>query len=173
MPSLDEVFRLHADFVWRAIRGLGAPEAVVDDLVQEVFVVLQRRCNDFDGRTSLRSWIYVLTRGVVSNHRRRSQRERRHLQRVPEPEPGPGPDEHLEARDAASLVRAFLDQLSPRKRVVFELCEIEGLAGPEAADALGLPVNTVYSRLHDARRRFRAFVHERRPVARARAGGVS
>lgn len=176
IPPLHDVFREHADFVWRAVRRLGAPDHAIDDLVQEVFVVLHRRLEQFDGRVSLRSWLYVLTRGVVSNHRRRTRRERDRLRAVEPPPPRPGPDEALAARDAAALVHAFLSELPPGKRAVFELCDIEGLSGTETATALGIPVNTVYSRLHAARQRFRAFVQDRMSSTtppRTQSGGAS
>jgi len=176
-PQLGDVFREHADFVWRTVRRLGAPDAMADDLVQEVFVVLHRRLGEFDGRASLRSWLYVLARGVVGNHLRRHRRERARLRRVEPPLPRPGPEEYLHARDAAAMVELFLSTLSPSKRHVFDLSDVEGMAGPEVADALGIPINTVYSRLHAARQSFRAFVREHRepPVVapRRRSGAIS
>src|SRR5207302_10408961 len=78
VPSLSEVFRQYAPFVWRALRRLGVPESDVEDVCQEVFVVVHRKLGDFEGRSSLRTWIYGICTRTASDYRR-SGRVRREI----------------------------------------------------------------------------------------------
>jgi len=104
------------------------------------------------------TWLYHLTRGTVSNFRRRADRHERRLRLIaPPPSAVPDPDRHLESERAASAVAMFLSQLDPDRRAVFELSDIDGMSAPAIAEALGVKLNTVYSRLRVARDRFRAF----------------
>ena len=151
------VFDEHARYVWRALRHLGVPEADVEDLCQEVFVVVQRKLADFEGRSELRTWLYGICLRVASDHRRRAhvRRERPHA----DPSeglaaaPGQNPDVQVEARLA---LQALLDELDEDKRAVLVLYELEGLTMKEVAEVVGCPLQTAYSRLHAARTHVRA-----------------
>lgn len=143
---------------------MGIPEHAVEDVMHEVFLVVHRRLGDYDGRVAMTTWLYQITRGVVSNHRRSRQREERRL-RLVDPRPAPAPDPEAQTRrdQAAAFVRTFLQQLDTDKREVFELAELEGLPLPEVAQLVGINLNTAYSRLRAARLRFQ------RAVTRLRA----
>lgn len=69
-PTFAAVYDAHFAFVWRSVRGLGVPTDAVDDVTQEIFLVIHRRLGDFEGRSSLRSWIYGIARNTVRTHRR-------------------------------------------------------------------------------------------------------
>ena len=127
-------------------------------------MVVQRRLADYDGRASMTSWLYGIARGVTANHRRGRGRAARRLQLVvpPDAEPAPGPDQHVAVGEAADMVAGFLESLDPGKREVFELAELEGMRGPEIAAALGVKVDTVYSRLREARLRFQRLADRHR-----------
>jgi RNA polymerase sigma-70 factor (ECF subfamily) len=159
--SLDDVYREHAGFVWRAVRRLGISPAEAEDVVHEVFLVVRRRLAEFDGRAALRSWLFGVARGVASNHRRGRTRAARRLELVPASASPETPEEAARRREAAALVREFLGALDADKRLVFELADIEGMRGPEIAAALGLNQNSVYSRLRAARERFAEFLRAR------------
>lgn len=159
-PDLEELYRRHAGFVWRAVRRMGIPEEMAEDVVQEVFIVARRRLPSYEGRGAPSSWLYGIARGVTANLRRHHERARRRLELVAAPTPAPDdPERDLERRRAAERVRAMLAALDPEKREVFVLADVEGLSGPEIAAALDLKLNTVYSRLRLARDRFRR-LHE-------------
>ena len=68
------------------------------------------------------------------------------------------PIEALEQRDARRLMQQILAQLTERRRTTFFLFEIEGYSGEEIAVLEGVSVNTVYTRLHHARRDFMALL---------------
>jgi RNA polymerase sigma-70 factor, ECF subfamily len=73
--TVARVYDSHFDFVWRNARRLGVPNANADDVVQDVFIVVQRRIADFDGRTSMQAWIFGILLRVVSDHRRNHRRK--------------------------------------------------------------------------------------------------
>jgi RNA polymerase sigma-70 factor (ECF subfamily) len=156
LPDLATLFRTHFDFVWRVARSLGVPASGVDDAVQDVFLTVHRRLSEFEGRASMRTWIYAITYRTAQNHRRRSQRQRfDELLEEPLAE-GPGPAEQLDSARAGQFVMQFLEGVSAEKRDVFVLCVLEELSAPEVAEILGVKLNTVYSRLRLARADFRA-----------------
>ncbi len=167
--SLEEVYARHSGFVWRVVRRMGISEDAVEDVMHEVFLVVHRRLHEFDGRVALTTWLYHITRGVVSNHQRSRRREQRRLQLVdPQPTPAPDPEAQTRRGQAAAFVRTFLEQLDPKKREVFQLAELEGLPMPEVAELTGLNLNTAYSRLRAARQRFQRAVERLRAADDAR-----
>lgn len=150
--DFEALYEAHFDFVWRSARRLGAPPHALDDAVQEVFLVAYRKLPEFLGRSRLKTWLFGITLRVVRAHRRRL------LTRVAEPLPEtlpddirPGPGQSLEQRQALELLHRLLDKLDEAKREVFILAELEEFSAPEIAEALGVNLNTVYSRLRAAR----------------------
>lgn len=174
-PTLEAVYAHHSGFVWRIVRRMGIPEHGVEDVLHEVFLVVHRRLPEYDGRVAMTTWLYHLTRGVVSNHRRGRAREQRRLELVDPRPAAPAPDPEAQTRrgQAAAFVRTFLAELDPDKREVFELAELEGLPIPEVAELVGVNLNTAYSRLRAARQLFQRAVEriraaeERRLVPRS------
>lgn len=169
VPSFEEVYEQCFDFVWRNARRLGVAEAAVDDVVQEVFVVVYRRLADFEGRSSLKTWIFGILLRVVSDWRRSRRRKGGHASLDAIAPDGEMLDEKalcpigaLEQAEAVRLLHRLLAQLDEDKRAVFVLAELEETTAPEIAEALGIPVNTVYSRLRAARLEFdRALARQR------------
>lgn len=170
VPPLAEIFRQYAPFVWRALRRLGVPESDVEDVCQEVFVVVHRKLGDFEGRSSLRTWIYGICARTASDYRR-SGRVRREVVTDAPPETAHegGQDDAVALRQARATLDRILDDLDDDKRSVFVLYEIEELTMAEVADALGCPLQTAYSRLHAARKVVEAGVM-RANATRARGG---
>ncbi len=175
--NLQEIYEQHADFVWRTLRRLGVAEAESRDAVQDVFLLVHRSLPEFEGRSSLKTWIFAISRSVA-------RRRRAHARRAPQLYVEGSVEDELDlsadvARDAEhneqrELLAAILAPLPAEQRNVFILFEIEELTGQEISDALGLPLGTVYSRLELARKAFRAGVARhtaRERFAFRRAGG--
>jgi RNA polymerase sigma-70 factor (ECF subfamily) len=158
VTPLEQVYREHADFIWRLLRHLGVAEEHRDDVFHEVFLVVHRRLADHDERSSLTTWLFGITRNVVLHHRRSQARHLRRLTVAPEPTRGPGPEEHVARLEAHALVDRFLATLADDQRIAFALAEIEGLHAPEIAAHLGVNLNTFYSRLITLRKRFAQFI---------------
>lgn len=156
------LFVAHYGFVCRALRSMSVDAASIEDLAQDVFIVLHRRLDDYDSSRDVRSWLWGIAKRVASTHARSATRAERRLRALPDPSPGPAPDERVELRQRADLVTEFLGSLPEGQREVFMLVELESMSAPEVAEALGLKLNTVYSRLRAARDRFkRAVVRHR------------
>lgn len=159
--ELERIYRAHADFVWRSVQRFGVGPAYAEDVVHEVFLVVQRRLGDLDPKASVRGWLWGIARGVAANHRRgrarAARREQVSFEVVPPPTPI-DPEQQVRVAEAAAVVLRFLDQLPADKRAVFELADIEGLSCPEIAGLLELELGTVYAQLRTARRRFRTFL---------------
>lgn len=159
LPTLPQIFREYAPFTWRALRRLGVPESDVEDVCQEVFVVVHRKLGDFEGRSSLKTWIYGICARTASDYRR-SGRVRREVVTDAPPEGTHEASQHdvLQMREARKALDRILDQLDDDKRSVFVLYEIEELTMAEVAEALQCPLQTAYSRLHAARKLVEAAV---------------
>lgn len=157
--DFERVYSEHFHHVTRWARAFGGLEADVDDLAQEVFLVVRRKLNEFDGR-SLPAWLYGITRKTVSDYRRRAWLRRilhgvtRSLDAAP-PEAGAiaGVDA-VERLEAQRILRNVVAQMSLVRRTAFILFEIEGYSGEEIAELEQIPIATVYTRLHHARKDF-------------------
>jgi RNA polymerase sigma-70 factor (ECF subfamily) len=150
--TAGDLFVSHGPYVWRALRYLGAPSSEIADLVQEVFVVVHRKIDSFEGRAELRTWIYGICLRVIAAHRRRARVQREDVvAEVPQTSAPADQDGSVEREQNRALLRAALERLSPERREVFVLYEIEELAMREVAEAVGCPLQTAYSRLYAAR----------------------
>jgi RNA polymerase sigma-70 factor (ECF subfamily) len=152
----DDVYRDYFAFVWRSAKRLGIYDAALDDVVQEVFVIVHRRLESFEGRSLLRTWLFGITVRVVRGHKRGAARKT--LESSVEPDTlhtaASGPAESLETSEAVRLIYAILDELDDDRREVFVLAEFEQLPMAAIAATLGINVNTGYARLRAARHAF-------------------
>lgn len=166
-PGFAALYQQHAGLVRRALRQLGVAPASLDDAVQDVFVVLHRRIDEYERDRSLKNWLWGIARGVASGYRRSERRRDRLHATLPAPE-GPGlPERGVARREAADILDDFLGSLDADKCAVFVLSELEGRRGPEIAEQLQVNLNTVYARLRAARQRFdAAMTDHRRPDRR-------
>ncbi len=129
--------------VWRFTAGLvGA--AAADDLTQETYLRAVRGVAAFAGRSSARTWLLAIARHVCADHIRTLQRRRRLEARLPEPDPVPDPAGQVSAVD-------LLRDLPEERRVAFVLTQLLGLSYEEAAEACGVALGTIRSRVARAR----------------------
>lgn len=163
-PDFVAVYRAHFAFVWRSLRRLGVPEHSLDDAAQEVFMTVHRRLGEFEGRSSLKTWIFGVLRNVARHHRRA-------LGRRPDTDPLPeavadthrtGPHESAVKSEAAAVLHRFLDGLDEGLREAFILSELEQMTAPEVAAATGVNLHTVHSRIRTGRQQFEQMVTRQR-----------
>jgi RNA polymerase sigma-70 factor (ECF subfamily) len=145
------LYERYSQPVFRFVSALGVPAEEREDAAQDVFVAVYRGLGKFRGEAQLSTWIYRIAARHAS-HLGRRRRVRSFLSILPwhEPEPEPQPDPAEKASELRLLDR-LLDKLSPKKRMVLVLFEIEGLGVNEIADVMECPANTVWSRLRHAR----------------------
>lgn len=161
LPSFEELYADHADFIWRSARRLGVTEGAVEDVVQEVFLVAHRRLRDFEPGTALKAWLWRILTNVVQTQRRTQRRKSRFFGGGDEPDPAllsapaaHAPDELAQRAQATRILHHLLDQLDDDKRAVFVLVELEELSVVEATAMLDVNLNTMHARLRAARRDF-------------------
>lgn len=140
----------------RWVRAMGGPDADREDLVQDVFLVVYRRLPDFDGK-NVAGWLYQIARRRVRDFRRLFWVKHLFGPSVPLSEglskPGPSPADSLETKERGQQLSRMLDSLNPDQRAAFVLFEIEGYSGEEIAHLQAVPLNTVWARIHKARKK--------------------
>ena len=155
--SFEALYDQWFDDVSRWVRALGARDADREDLVQDIFMVVHRRLADFDGQ-NVAGWLYRIAGRKVRDHRRllwvkqlfgsrslplsEAMLQTRH-----------GPLDALETKQKRELLERLLDGLNVDQRAAFVLFEIEGNSGEEIAKLQGVPINTVWARIHKARKK--------------------
>lgn len=163
--ELQRIYRAELGYVWSTLRRLGVWEKDLPDAAHDVFVVVHRKLPDYDRARPLRPWLFGIAYRVALDHKRKAHVTREAaLPSVDGPADLVPADELVASGEAKALVRAGLDALDVDRRAVLVLHDLEGHAIPACAEALGVPVNTLYSRLRLARQDFTAAV--RRAAAR-------
>lgn len=160
-PSFDEVYQQTFPLVWRTVRRLGVGDSARDDVVQEVFFAVYRKLDEFEGRSSVKTWVFNILMGIVRNYRR-SRRRKGKGQALSAPVVDPAvledvtadPSELASREEAGRILHMLLDELTEEKAVVFVMAELEGMTVPEIAELVNANINTVYSRLRAARHEF-------------------
>jgi RNA polymerase sigma-70 factor, ECF subfamily len=142
----------HVPYVWRVLRSMGVAEHDLPDVCQDTFLVVHRRLAEFEGRSSLRTWICGIALRVASDHRGKAYRRREQAQgELPDVADSAAQDDELERRQAREQLGRLLDGLPADQRQVFVLFEIEQMQMKEVAAVVGCPLSTAYSRLYAAR----------------------
>ncbi len=157
--DLPEIYDQFADDVWTTLQRLGVDDADLDDACQEVFLVVHRKRGEFsDARGTLGGWIYGIASNVAHQFRQRRARRREVSDDVLREEQSPtgAPDAPMAHREEVARVERLLSALDPDRRDIFVRVEIEEQTCEEVALATGLPIGTVWSRLHRARAQFAA-----------------
>jgi RNA polymerase sigma-70 factor, ECF subfamily len=149
--AVSALYRAHFSFVWRSLRRLGVRSSSLDDATQDVFLVAHRKLHAYREQSGHKAWLFAIAVRVAAEHRRRDARlqldpdaslQTQHLEKT------------LELRQQTDLLDRVLDTLLDEQRVVFVMAEIEQFSVPEISSALGVKLNTVYSRLRLARGHF-------------------
>lgn len=129
-----------------------------EDVLQDTLINVAKHLGDFEGRSSLSSWVFSLTRSACARKRRglknRPPVNDEHL--AEEPDLAPNPEARAAHQELASALSGALDGLSDDYREVILLRDVEGLSAPEAASSLGITVDALKSRLHRAREALRS-----------------
>lgn len=159
-PAWKQLYDSHFPFVERICRRLGTPDAELDDVVQETFVIAFKKLSAFsEGKLS--TWLYRIAANVVSSRHRRRRIRTALFGLFTESPPEPAVDRAYDAREAQAQVAAVLERMAPKKREVFALYELDGMSGEEIAERVGCKVDTVWSRLHYARADFERIARKR------------
>jgi RNA polymerase sigma-70 factor (ECF subfamily) len=163
------LFLRHKSDVARLVyRMLNAP-ADLEDVIQEVFVQVFRSLKDFRGQAKFSTWLHRVTVNVVLMHRRSARSRPVLTEELPgelvADEHQTLPDDDVERLERMRAFQRLLARLADKKRIVFVLHELEGMAPGEIAQVVGAPVLTVRTRLFYARRELEAMLAEEPTLA--------
>ncbi|WP_437874998.1 RNA polymerase sigma factor [Sorangium sp. So ce513] len=153
--AFAEIFRRYRRDVARLVFRMLGPSADAEDVIQEVFIQVHRSLGDFRGQSKFTTWLHRVTVNAVLMARR-AARSRPVFAGEPsadhEVDSGMLPDEDAARARRIDAFRRVLERLPEKKRVVYILHELEGIAPTEIAEIVGAPVLTVRTRLFYARR---------------------
>jgi len=151
--ALGELYDLHCRSLRRFLTRATGDAEDVDDLVHATFLTAGRIAARYDGRLSCRPWLMGIAAQLLRRRRRTFGRLFAVLSSVAgQQSASADPRAMLQTR--TDVGRALL-AISEAKRITFLMAEVEGLTCPEIAAALGIPVGTVWTRLHAARQELR------------------
>lgn len=161
--SLDvaALYTEHAEFVGRVLLRFLGEGNHVDDILQETFIIAFEKRDSFDAsRAAPSTWLYGIAANLCRHHKRGAGRQGKFHERLGREEStaDAGPAMELERQQEIALVQEVVQGLPFKQREAFVLYEIEGLSGKEIAAMLQVPLGTVWTRLHEARNRFRESV---------------
>jgi RNA polymerase sigma-70 factor, ECF subfamily len=165
--DVEAAYCAHVEDVARWARRLGGPTAEVEDIVHEVFLVVQRRVGEWRGDARITTWLYEITLRVVRDRRRRWRWPRWSwtASSAGFEVSGPGRDptelasdqpdalDLLQRREATTLLYRILDGIGEKYRTVIILFELEGLSGEEIAKLTKTSLSNVWVRLFRARQK--------------------
>jgi len=171
-PTLEfrPLFDAHLAFVGRVLRRCGVPDRELEDARQEVFLIVHRKLCEFEGRASVRTWVYAIAARVALVTLRKPHLRRELLVSAPsEPVVDGGQESAVVQRSAVEAALRALHTMDADKRQAFELYELEGMSVAEVASHVGVPENTALYRLHRAREELASKLNRAAVVAEVRA----
>lgn len=163
-PAFRALFEAEFGYVFNSLRRLGVREPDLEDVTHDVFIKVHRLLPELDPARPVRPWLFGVAFRVASDYRRLARHAREIAEEPPhEPIDSALPaDEQIASAQARRHVLEALEELELDRRAVLVLHDIDGQAMPQIAEALGIPLNTAYSRLRLAREQFRSAVRKGR-----------
>ena len=158
MSALGEVYDRHREPLRRFLARATANAEDVDDLLHATFLEAAKSASRFDGRPSCRPWLVGIAAQLLRRRRQGFQRWLAVLSSLASTR-GHASDPRTRLETRSDVDRA-LARVSEAKRVTLLMCEVEGLSCQEVATALAIPIGTVWTRLHAARRELRDALEE-------------
>jgi RNA polymerase sigma-70 factor (ECF subfamily) len=151
-PEFPVIFREHLGYLWHALRRLGVRERDLEDVTHEVFMAVLKKLDRYDTTRPLRPWLFGFAFRLASDYRDLARHRYEVTGEGHEPAfEGPSALDGVLTNEALAVARRALSELELGRRAVFILHELDECPMPEVAEALGIPLNTAYSRLRLAR----------------------
>jgi RNA polymerase sigma-70 factor (ECF subfamily) len=155
LVDFDSLFDENFDYLSRTLRLLGVRESDLDDVVHDVFLHVYRHLSDYDPSRPLKPWLYCFAYRIARDYRNCARNRRTVIcDEIPYADDAPGPEVVAINQQLRTMALGALESLPLEERDVFVSMVLDELSAPETAELLGVPLNTVYSRLRRARTRF-------------------
>ncbi len=170
LTAFEEMVERYQHKIYGYVRRLVGNETDAEDITQEVFLKALTSLHAFREESSLQTWLFRIATNLCRDLMRRRQRERGWFslwRRTEEEQEGGGerlldipdlegdPERLLLREELGELLQRAIEELPWRMREVLVLHDLEALSYEEIAEALGIPLGTVKSRLFHARARLR------------------
>ena len=147
-------FKEHSAIVRGLIERMIGPDPFVDDLVQETFLIALIKQGNLRKKSALRTWLCGIALNLCRHQFRRNKRQKKLLDKMSRTAAKypRTPEEVMATTQELAYAKNRARKLSTKQREVFVFHELFELEGQEIADALNIPIGTVWSRLHHARK---------------------
>ena len=122
-----------------------------DDVLQDTLLSIATHLPEFEGRSSLSSWVFTIVRSACARRRRGLKNQPPVADDVEREDEAPGPEALVARREMGTALTRALDALPEDQREAILLRDVEGLTAPEAAEVIGISIDALKSRLHRAR----------------------
>jgi RNA polymerase sigma-70 factor, ECF subfamily len=156
-PTFVRIFEEQLAYVWSTLKRFGVADRDLEDVTQEVFVRVHAQLSQYDPERPLRPWLFGIALGVASNYGRLARHRTELVAEVTHvSDPAPRADESLAEKQDRALVHEALQSVPVHHRAVLVLHEMDGCTIPDVAAALGIGLNTAYSRLRLGRESFKS-----------------
>lgn len=174
VAAFRELYAQHHRQVGRQLAFL-VPRADLEDVLQDVFIEVFRSIKRFEGKSAFSTWLYRVTVHVAMKSRRRTTRSRLDIvEELPDrADERPLPDAVSLSAERQARVEVLLERLSPKKRAVLVLHDVQGVDAQRIAEILETNVMTVRTRLFYARRELEALAKADPALAEFFGGGES
>jgi RNA polymerase sigma-70 factor (ECF subfamily) len=159
--DFDELYEGMVGYVWNVVSRMGVRPSDAEDVVQEVFVTVYRRLGEFEGRASMKTWVFSIAVHFVQHYFRTHGRKPADRAtgkgteiHVLADHRENGPASHVERMERYDALDRVLAELDEPKRLVFVLAELEEMTLSDIGEVVGANANTVATRLRAARQAF-------------------
>jgi RNA polymerase sigma-70 factor (ECF subfamily) len=152
--AMQVLYARHHVKVYRFVLRLTRNETTAEDMISEVFLDVWRQASRFEGRSSVSTWLLAIARfKALSAVRRRKDAELDEEMAEAIEDPSDDPEVVLEKKDKAAVLRKCLEALSPEHREIIDLVYYHEKSVEEVAGIVGIPENTVKTRMFYARKK--------------------
>jgi RNA polymerase sigma-70 factor (ECF subfamily) len=170
--AMRALFVRHQVRIYRFVLRLVGSQQAAEDLVSEVFLDIWRHAATFQARSQVSTWILAIARfKALTSLRRRGTDQLDEVTAAAIEDPGDDPEITIQKKEQSDILRKCLWQLSPEHREIIDLVYYHEMAIREIAEIVGIPENTVKTRMFHARKRLSALlgaadVNRSRPTER-------
>ncbi|MGE0785982.1 MAG: RNA polymerase sigma factor [Sandaracinaceae bacterium] len=152
-PSFEAVFAAECGYVVHSLRRLGVRERDLEDIAQDVFIGVHRAFGAYDPARPIRPWLFAFAFRAASNYRRSARVRRESVFESGQPDTAveATQEERLALEERRRALHDALDTLDLKHRAALILVDLDGVSPKDAAASLEIPLDTVYSRVRNAR----------------------
>lgn len=165
--AFDELYHLYSKPVYLRLRFLVKDADVADELLQELFMRVWTYRANLDPQKSFRAYLFTIAQNLVYNYFRKLASDQALIRNLilNQVDYYLSGDELLEIKEAGQLLQKAIDQLSPQRRQVFQLCKLEGKSYEETGKIMGISIATVNSHMTQSLQSIRSYLLKHQDIA--------